>query len=107
MLLQVVEQRVRILLSKAQIRVPDELRPPKAVRAVGVARLGLPAAKNSTVSAYLCCTPVSSAFFGALSVFWPAGWGFRASRITSTVALMALGSPASRRYCSASPGAPA
>ena len=50
------------------------------------------AAKKRTVSAYLCCTPVNSAFLGALSVFWPAGWGFRASRMTSTVAFMALGS---------------
>ena len=54
------------------------------------------AAKNKTVSAYLCWTPVNSAFLGAFRVFWPAGWGFKASRITSTVAFMALGSPASQ-----------
>jgi len=63
------------------------------------------AAKNNTVSAYLCCTPVSSAFFGAFKVFWPAGWGFNASRMISTVALISLGSPAShallrRSWCS-------
>ena len=54
------------------------------------------AAKKSTVSAYLCCTPVSSAFFGALSAFWPAGCGFSDSRISSTASLIAAGSPASQ-----------
>ena len=60
------------------------------------------AAKNKTVSAYLCCTPVNSAFLGALSVFWPAGWGFKASRMTSTVALISFGSPASQALLSKS-----
>ena len=39
-LLQIVEETVRVLLRKTQIRVADKLGPSKAVRAVGVARLG-------------------------------------------------------------------
>merc|ERR1719258_138735 len=47
------------------------------------------------LNALLPSAPVNSAFLGAFKVFWPAGWGFRASRMTSTVAFMALGSPSS------------
>ena len=49
-------------------------------------------AKNNTVSEYLCCTPVSSAFFGALRAFCPAGCGLSPSRISSTAALIVSGS---------------
>ena len=38
-LLQIIEERVRVLLREPQIRVADKLGPSKAVRAVGVARL--------------------------------------------------------------------
>jgi hypothetical protein len=38
-LVEVGEERPRVLLGEAQVRVADELRPTEAVRAVGVARL--------------------------------------------------------------------